>query len=97
MFGMNRLKALDFKQISTLAREQVVKLASVLIDTARMQELWMRRGMRGFCIGAALWPLLLIHGVSGSVRVCDGQNRALGFAQPLAEGFDYCSGITANG
>lgn len=28
--------------------------------------------------------------VSGSVRVCDGQNRERGFAQPLAEGFHYC-------
>jgi len=27
--------------------------------------------------------------VSGSVRVCGGQNRERGFAQPLAEGFDY--------
>jgi len=34
--------------------------------------------------------------VSGSVRVRDGQNRARGFALPLAEGFDCCSGITAN-
>jgi len=33
--------------------------------TARMQELWMREDMRGFCIGAALWPLLLIHSVIG--------------------------------
>lgn len=32
------------------------------IDTARMQGLWMREGMRGLCIGAAYWPLLLTIG-----------------------------------
>ena len=53
--------------------------------------------MCGLAIGAADRPQCTIHVVSGSVRVCDGQNRARGFAQPLAEGFDYCSGITANG
>lgn len=33
------------------------------IDSARMQELWMCVGLRGFCIGAAYGPLLLIHSV----------------------------------
>ena len=35
--------------------------------TARMQRLWLRVDMCGFCIGAAYWPLLLIHSVMCSV------------------------------
>lgn len=57
----------DFKQTFTSVVGQVVRLGSVLIDTARMQELWMCVDMRGFCIGAAYGPLLLIHSVLSSV------------------------------
>lgn len=37
-----------------------IMVATLSKYTARMQELWMREGLRGFCIGAAYWPLLHI-------------------------------------
>jgi len=37
-----------------------------------MQELWMRVDLRGFCIGAAYWPLLLIHSVITSCEYLAG-------------------------
>jgi hypothetical protein len=49
-------------------QEYLVRVA-VLIDTARMQELWKCDGLRGFCIGAAYGPLLLIHSVGSRLRV----------------------------
>lgn len=52
-------------------QEYLVQVA-VLIDTARMQELWMRVDLRGFCIGAAYGPLLLIHSVITSCEYWAG-------------------------
>lgn len=68
-------------------QEYLVQVAA-LIDTARMQELWMREGMRGFCIGAAYWRPLFIAGVVGSVRVSVGQPHMS--ARVLAGGLRAC-------
>lgn len=71
---------------------RVVRLGSVLIDTARMQELWKRVGLSGFCIGAAYGPLLLIHSVSGSVpteALTDPQRDGM-CGSPLRGGADCC-------
>ena len=56
--------------------------------SARMQELWLRVDMRGFCIGAADRPQCTIHVVVGSVRVCGGQPNIVreGFAGGLRAG-----------
>lgn len=56
--------------------------------TARMQELWISVGLRGFCIGAAFWPLLLIHSVVGSVRMSVGQ--------PHMSARDFAGGLRAS-
>ena len=45
----------------------VIQVIAGWIDSARMQELWSSVDMRGFCIGAAYRPLLLIYSVVGSV------------------------------
>lgn len=61
--------------------------------TARMQELWKREGLRGFCIGAAYGPLLLIHVVIGSVPTeawADPQRVSM-CGSPLRGGAD-CGG-----
>jgi len=74
--------------------ELVAILVIVLwIDSARMQELWMREGMRGFCIGAAYGPLLLIHSVLSSVPTeawADPQRDGM-CGSPLRGGAD-CGG-----
>lgn len=41
-----------------------------MIDSARMQGLWSSVDMRGLCIGAAYWPLLLIYSVGRPALEC---------------------------
>ena len=56
-----------------------------------MQGLWSRVDLRGLCIGAAYWPLLLIHNVLSSVPTeawADPQRGGM-CGSPLRGGADF--------